>query len=368
MIIKNKTISKRGSDLILSVDVQTSSGKQLPESLWFCMPKKWKGLLSDSYNAFVSTLLFPCMVMGEDLEIEGKIDPLFHSNLMQYQQYYKYWYPDILNIIEIKPSGYKKTKEGKQKVITSFSGGADSFYSLIENLANPVAGYKLTHGFFINGFDILLEDQTKTYGKASEAYDQLFKKLGLELITLSTNARHFLDPFNIIDVFDWNQMHGSLLAAVGLLFCDYFDQLVIPSSDPYNMIVDGYGTTPISDRLLNTNNFNIIHHGCEATKHEKVTSLTEHEITYDHLRVCWENPNGLQNCGKCYKCTSIMMHLDSVGGLENYATFPSLTDEVIDSFKLKPSDPGFIHTLPTLIEKHQKRGNQKLVDKLRSLM
>src|SRR5690606_12146306 len=37
---------------------------------------------------------------------------------------------------------------------------------------------------------------------------------------------------------------------------------------------------------------------------------------------CWEKPDGLQNCCRCYNCIVTMCGLEAVGVLERYHTFP----------------------------------------------
>jgi hypothetical protein len=44
------------------------------------------------------------------------------------------------------------------------------------------------------------------------------------------------------------------------------------------------------------------------------------------LRVCWRNPGGAYNCGRCPKCVSTMVALRMAGLLERAPTFPSTLD------------------------------------------
>src|SRR5262249_59102310 len=46
------------------------------------------------------------------------------------------------------------------------------------------------------------------------------------------------------------------------------------------------------------------------------------------LRVCWENPDGAYNCGRCEKCLRTMINLLIAGALDRCPTFPLPLDPV----------------------------------------
>jgi hypothetical protein len=69
----------------------------------------------------------------------------------------------------------------------------------------------------------------------------------------------------------------------------------------------------------------IVHHGCAASRIDKVRSFGEDDGSRDPLswlRVCWRNPGGAYNCGRCPKCVSTMVALRMAGLLERAPTFP----------------------------------------------
>jgi hypothetical protein len=45
-----------------------------------------------------------------------------------------------------------------------------------------------------------------------------------------------------------------------------------------------------------------------------------------HLRVCWKNPGGAYNCGRCDKCLRTMINLEAAGALTRCATFTEPLD------------------------------------------
>jgi len=64
-----------------------------------------------------------------------------------------------------------------------------------------------------------------------------------------------------------------------------------------------------------------MHHGASMSKVQKVAAIAGWPATYPCLRVCWEHPDGLQNCCRCSKCVRTMVALDLAGALGRYATF-----------------------------------------------
>src|SRR5262249_62192147 len=66
------------------------------------------------------------------------------------------------------------------------------------------------------------------------------------------------------------------------------------------------------------------HVGGELPRLEKTRLVSEHPIALETLRVCWENPDSLYNCGKCKKCLVTMDQLQRCGALERCGTFPQI--------------------------------------------
>ncbi|MGH3147882.1 MAG: hypothetical protein ACRDTR_18995, partial [Rubrobacter sp.] len=86
------------------------------------------------------------------------------------------------------------------------------------------------------------------------------------------------------------------------------------------------GTHPMLDPLWSTELTTIVHDGCEMTRVEKVAYISEHETAMKWLRVCFRNPDGAYNCGRCKKCLYTMIALRIAGALERCETLPSDLD------------------------------------------
>ncbi|WP_108945129.1 hypothetical protein [Shewanella halifaxensis] len=77
---------------------------------------------------------------------------------------------------------------------------------------------------------------------------------------------------------------------------------IVGSSEPYDSLVIPWGSSPITDHLLSSDNFSVIHDGASHSRTEKVRDIADWQAGLQSLRVCWQGDLKDQNCGKCEKC------------------------------------------------------------------
>jgi hypothetical protein len=84
--------------------------------------------------------------------------------------------------------------------------------------------------------------------------------------------------------------------------------------------------------LWSTELTEIEHHGCEATRIDKIAYTSEYDLAMEWLRVCNQASDGAYNCGRCRKCLRARVGLQTVGALERCKTLPHDLDleEVAD--------------------------------------
>jgi len=189
-----------------------------------------------------------------------------------------------------------------------FSGGVDSFYSLVKHTKT------ITHLIFIVGFDVPIENQ-QLRSQVTESIRTAARELGLPLIEVQTNLREFADRYA-----QWELYHGAALVSVGLLLRGSLGALYVPASDTYADIVP-WGSHPLLDPLWSAETLEIIHDGCEATRVAKTALIAQNAVALKTLRVCWRNLDGAYNCGRCEKCLRTMVALESLGALGRCQTF-----------------------------------------------
>jgi asparagine synthetase B (glutamine-hydrolysing) len=102
-----------------------------------------------------------------------------------------------------------------------FSGGVDSFYTLLKHRQ------EVTHIIFVHGFDIALEEK-ELRSRASRMAQEVARELGVTLIEVETNLRSFSDK-----VVGWGKYHGAAMASVALLFQHRFSKVLIAATNSY---------------------------------------------------------------------------------------------------------------------------------------
>jgi hypothetical protein len=135
---------------------------------------------------------------------------------------------------------------------------------------------------------------------------------------VTTNVRELSDP-----LVPWDAYHGSALASVGLALAGRVRTLIVPASLTFANLVP-WGSHPLLDPLWSTEEVDIVHDGCEATRLDKLAAIGNDPAARRWLRVCWEVRGGAYNCGHCEKCLRTMVALRALGLLDAFTTFPPL--------------------------------------------
>ncbi|MCP4140515.1 MAG: hypothetical protein GY755_09530 [Chloroflexi bacterium] len=301
----------------------------LPRELWYRFPEKYAKYISLRADAFAATALLMAMYTGENLEIRGIISPKLAYNLFEYRNIYHTWDPDFFKKVDIQYDHLEKPPEFKKNpaVATAFSGGVDSFYTLWAHRPEnqPIPDAQVTHGLFVHGLDLRLDDE-KNYRAAAEPYSQLFDKLDLELIQAATNTYQFSE-FRI----NWTMFFGTPLIGAALLLAPWMRRFYMPSGMPSYLNLFPQGSSPLIDFLLSTETTEIVHHAASISRYDKVATLTTWPVSNHKPRVCSDKTrmSGLNNCSACHKCYRTMILLEQLDASSNYNNF---------SKKLTPSD------------------------------
>jgi hypothetical protein len=295
----------------------------IPDALWYEFPAEYEADLYLGPEPFVGALIPLAMTTGEPIEVAAPISPRFAFNADRFMRVYAYWSPTDYRSVPIISPGYQvpQAREGRGTAMM-FSGGVDSFHALYSHLheKEKVPTYRLTHGLFLFHFD-QREHERGSYNQAAEIYAQLFTDLGLSLICADINARRFMPHADRIPSHRFQSMtHGAVLSSVSSMLAGGLARVYLASSNKFTTTVV-YGTSMLADPLLSTETFEVIHSGFDRTRADKVIELSEWPATYDHLRVCWWQPQGVQNCGRCHKCVRTMTTLEILGRLQDYSTF-----------------------------------------------
>jgi hypothetical protein len=264
-------------------------------------------------DPFAAAMLIRAMRAGEILEIEPPISPQLCFRLRRIRDIFHTWYPEFANI-EIRTMARKfENATPKADAATFFSGGVDSFYTLLKHRrGQSTLPVRLTHLIFMRGVERTVEE-SKDVDTSEKWAREVANSVGVQVITGETNIRASLNGLK--NEIHWdNHYLGSALAAVALALSFRLGYICIPSAFSYNHLV-AHGSTPLLDEMYSTERLNIIHDGSEVTRASKVEKIIEwdHDLVLARLRVCWRNAGGAFNCGKCRKCVRTAVPLRVLG-------------------------------------------------------
>jgi len=265
--------------------------------------------LAPTAEALLAGALQLGMLWGRDLVLHGHVSRRFLESLQVIQDIYHCWHPPLQKI-GIK--GVTPVNRGPRgaRVGLFFSGGVDSFYSLLKHAD------EITDLILIRGFEFSLDDHAMLE-RASQLVRGVGARCGLRVIEVETNLR----PVLVRNGLRWGPLAGGpVTASTGLLLQEEFKRLYIASSDPYAELTP-WASHPILDPLWSTDGLEFIHDGAEATRLDKLKVLAQHDWVLQRLHVCNESPPSALNCGRCEKCIRTMLELTVVGALERGPTF-----------------------------------------------
>ncbi len=275
-----------------------------------------------SPDAALAAALMPAMSRGGDLHLEVPISARILRNQREFQAIQRLWSsrwpsdPHPLREIEVSaPSRLAEGPEQPGRVATFFSGGVDSWATV---LGNP----EVTDLIFVRGLDLVpgwpqhaaLADEVESRVRAAAA------ELGLPLHVVTTDVRTFSDP-----LLRWESFCPSVEAAIALFFEPLFERVLIANDSDYGKQAQ-VGASWQIDHLWSSEGLTIEDWGGRFGRVERLRRIADHPLVQETLRVCWLNPDGAYNCGRCGKCLATMTGLEAIGAREKIRTFPAELD------------------------------------------
>jgi hypothetical protein len=266
-----------------------------------------EGPVSAGIDGFLTAALIPAMSAGAPLHADGSTAPGLLANLRVVQDVFRCWNRKFRKIELVARDPEASVQRGAG-VGCFFSGGVDSFYTLVKNLD------KITTLVFVHGLDIGLDNEPFRR-EVSARIRAVARALNKAVVEVETNIRDFSDRFA-----DWGKYyHGAALASVAHLLAPQLRKVYVPATHTYaDLFV--WGSHPLSDPWWGSDAVAVVHDGCEATRVDKVGRIAACEPALKHLRVCCAT--GDYNCGRCEKCLRTMINLFVVGALDRSETFP----------------------------------------------
>lgn len=281
-------------------------------------------------DAFVIAVLPIALRLGLDISSRSPLSSRLMANLPTIMSIFAAWYDDFTPVT-VHAATIELPAPANRGIAGFFSGGVDSFFSAIDRHAD------LTHLVAVHGFDVPVSNRplwnviAPRLSLASDALDR-------PLLLVETNLRELSNRF-----VSWPlHQFGAGLAAVATLLAPIAHRVLIPASESFRHL-NPCGSHPILDPLWSTEAVEIEHHGAAFNRNQKIAAIANSETALHHLRVCWENPGNLFNCGRCEKCVRTMLGLVVAGAEDRCRSFPDrVTSDLVRATRI-PLDLVLFH-------------------------
>jgi hypothetical protein len=271
--------------------------------------------LSPAPEAFGAALLLPALHRGRRLSFDAPVCPAWLSNVGRLMKVWRGWwgYPELPPRAEARADARARGGE----TALCFSGGVDSFYTLLRG------GHRPDLLVALHGFDIPLRDRRRM-----AAFERSLRvaaaSAGAKAVVIRTNFREHPAAGR---AGLWERAHGGALAAAGHLLAGRAGRLMI-SSTYSGRNQQPWGSSFMTDHFWSSGGLEVFHCGAEATREEKLQFLAGEPLAREHLRVCWENRSPEGNCSRCGKCLATMLMLAEFGLLDDFGAFARGADLV----------------------------------------
>ena len=293
-------------------------GKKYDHVFFYEVEKEWgKYFVTEKSDAFVLAFLEIAMEHGLDLEFEA---PISEELKYQLERYLIPVYAQHFEMLhEIRLSGPVTTDVIPSENVTGtgFSGGVDSFYTVLSHLHTEMPGKNVTHVVLaVNGAAItgMTEEIDEAwYREEMDRFAPATEKLGVKLIGIRSNTtilnsyKQFLPGGDAI-------VTSAFIHSLAKLFGTYYwasaYEAAVLKFDP----IDGGYMEPFVIPLVSVRGLCFYHSGSETNRVGKVKYIADNPIAQKTLTVCAQ----VRNCGRCPKCLRTMAELASIGKLENF--------------------------------------------------
>ena len=139
MIIHKPKIKKTGDKICFSAKIKIESLDNAPNNLWFEINNKDNNIeISTKTDAFVSSLFLLAMRLNENIEVRGGLSKELLEGINKYQKIFHSWFPSSYTVIKVNSPDLKPNKNNGNGVLSTFTGGVDSFYTLWSNIPKSV--------------------------------------------------------------------------------------------------------------------------------------------------------------------------------------------------------------------------------------
>ncbi|MDH3347171.1 MAG: hypothetical protein OEM02_03595 [Desulfobulbaceae bacterium] len=289
--------------------IRRDNGVNLSEKeLWFRLPCSIALPDDSDCDSYLLAVFMDALKEGRRIVVHGSVSGALLSNLVEYQSVWHKWLPDIYRVVDIQVDRVREGVCPAAGAISAFSGGVDATFTVWRHSQKKWSyrSQDIKLSAFVHGFDIPLTNGDAFASAFARARETL-RDLNIELFPIATNCKE-------ISCVSWEHYFVSALVSVLINFKRVAGVCLIGSGGDYNGFVIPLGSSPMTDYLLGSEEFIVMHDGASHNRTEKVKEISEWRKGVDNLRVCWEGELKDRNCGKCEKCLRTKLNFLASGG------------------------------------------------------
>jgi len=301
--------------------------------IWFALEEQYaeEFVFPDCCDCFLFGLLYFAMKFDYDIHLKGNVSRLVVYNVNEHVVPIIAAFHAGLHTIRVSADNMKDYPQGKY-VGTGFSGGIDSFYTIVDNLRHPIYPEdKLTHLFCFNvgthdlarSFDEL-EHARKKFRMRFESFVPAAREIGLPFIPIDSNVHSFL-PDNVsaaISTSNASAIHflrkGIRLYLLSSDGRNYLEQFKYLKHIPWEDQVDLAHMEPLLDQWLGDRSLQVFPYGPNVTRLKKTEALLDYKPAQHCLNVCNSVDVMEKNCSICLKCRRTMLDMELMGKLDDF--------------------------------------------------
>jgi hypothetical protein len=335
-----------GDDIVLS---SVFEGPRTGRSeLWYKIPGSSQSLITNHFDSFVVANIFLIMQEGGLCHVHENVTFTLLRNLTEFQTAWASWRPEKYRFAQIVADGMAEcAAPPAQSCIAAFSGGIDSTFTMFRHRLDKCEQHwrrNIEAGVFVHGFDIPLS-QEDAFLRACERMRDTLETVGCNLITMSTN----LQALNI----EWDDTHIAGIASSLMLLSGRYSEGLIASGSSYHKLLIPWGSNPITDHLLSSKHFQIVHDGAGYTRIQKRENIRAWPEGFHNMRICFSAEKRDENCGQCSKCLTDILHM-RILQKEIPKSFPHTSDSAIKNLQVR--NDGELNGFDSLVASARKRG------------
>ena len=275
--------------------------------LWFQFSNSITPPPENDCDSYLLAIITDAMKEARAIKIRGSVSLELLGNLIEYQSAWSKWRPDAYSAVKIECEDIRENEQPASGAVCAYSGGVDAMFTVWRHTQkrNSFRSREISMCCLVHGFDIPLED-TGAFSNVLMKAEETLKDVGVKVSPISTNFRE-------VSPVDWEHSHGAALVAALSNFKSVAGTGIIGSTDDYSSLTMAWGSNPITDHLLGSDSFKIMHDGASHTRSEKVDEIADWKVGISNLRVCWSGASKDRNCGQCEKCNRTKLNFLSFG-------------------------------------------------------